>query len=105
MQSLNGANHMTTNYTEEMGAVKSDLQALKNDITNLTKTVASDAQENASALTSKAKKKVKLASDRTKEVSLQSKDKAHRAVAANPLVSIAATAGIALVIGALIARR
>ncbi|HEY9092982.1 DUF883 family protein [Parasphingorhabdus sp.] len=96
---------MTTNYNEEMSAVKSDLQRLKEDITKLTKSAANDAQVNASAFSAKAKDKVKLASKRTKEMSMQGRDRAHETVAANPLVSIAATAGIALIIGALIARR
>tara|TARA_R110000772_G_scaffold73353_2_gene160408 strand:+ start:1696 stop:1986 length:291 start_codon:yes stop_codon:yes gene_type:complete len=96
---------MATNYSEEMGAVKSDLNALKTDLAKLTKSVANDAQDNASAFGTKAKHKVKLASDRTKEVGLQGKEKAHQTVTANPFISIAATAGIALIIGALIARK
>ena len=96
---------MAVNYSEEMGAVKSDLQRLKNDIAKLTKSAANDAQENAAAFSAKAKDKVRVASKRTKEMSLQGKDKAHKTVSANPLVSIAATAGIALIIGALVARK
>lgn len=96
---------MMANYTDEMGAVKSDLQQLKSDIAKLTKSAANDAQDNANALRAKAKDRVQIASKRTKEMGLQGKDKAHQAVAANPLVSIAATAGVALIIGALIARR
>lgn len=96
---------MTTTYSDEMDAVKSDLSALKADLAKLTKSVASDAQNNASAISAKAKDRMKVASDRTKEFSVQGRDKAHQTVRENPFISIAATAGIALIAGALFARR
>lgn len=90
---------------DELGAVKADLVALKSDISALTKSVASSAQENASAFGETAKVKMKTAADKTKAVSLQSKEKAQETIKANPLKSIAATAGIGLIIGALMNRK
>mgnify|MGYP003648363558 CR=1 FL=1 len=48
---------MTGNYSEEMGAVKSDLQTLKDDLATLTKSVKADAQANAMELRANARTK------------------------------------------------
>lgn len=90
---------------DELGAVKADLIALKSDIAALTKSVASTAQDNASAFGASAKEKMVSAADKTKEVSGKSKAKAEETVKENPFISIAATAGLGLIIGALISRK
>ncbi|PHR12617.1 MAG: hypothetical protein COA41_18980 [Sphingopyxis sp.] len=95
---------MTGNYTEEMGAVKSDLQTLKEDLATLTKAVKEDAQANALELRANAKTKFDSARANAVEAGTKGRRKAQTTIQANPIVSIAATAGVGLIIGALMAR-
>ncbi|CAO1654962.1 DUF883 family protein [Parasphingorhabdus sp. NYA22] len=96
---------MTGNYSEEMGAVKSDLQTLKDDLATLTKSVKADAQANASELRANAKTKFDAARANAVEAGTKGRKKAQATFKDNPIVSIAAAAGIGLVVGALMARR
>tara|TARA_R110000824_G_scaffold111734_3_gene260431 strand:+ start:3814 stop:4104 length:291 start_codon:yes stop_codon:yes gene_type:complete len=96
---------MTGNYSEEMGAVKSDLQTLKADLATLTKSVKADAQANASELRANAKTKLKTARENAVDAGTKGREKARVTFKENPIVSIAATAGLGLIIGALMARR
>jgi|TARA_R110002126_G_scaffold44671_10_gene127195 ElaB/YqjD/DUF883 family membrane-anchored ribosome-binding protein len=96
---------MTGNYSEEMGAVKSDLQTLKQDLATLTKSVKADAQANAMELRANAKTKFEEARANAVEVSTKGRRKAQSTIQENPIVSIAATAGLGLILGALMARR
>ena len=96
---------MTGNYSEEMGAVKSDLQTLKDDLATLTKSVKADAQANASELRANAKTKFDAARANAVEAGTKGRRKAQTTFKKNPIVSIAATAGIGLIVGALMARR
>lgn len=96
---------MTGNYSEEMGAVKSDLQTLKDDLATLTKSVKADAQANALELRANAKTKLDAARANAVEAGTKGRKKAQATIQDNPIVSIAATAGLGLIIGALMARR
>lgn len=96
---------MTGNYSEEMGAVKSDLQTLKDDLATLTKSVKADAQSNAAELRENATVKLKAAQKNAIEAGTKGREKARVTFKENPIVSIAATAGIGLIVGALMARR
>jgi len=96
---------MTGNYSEEMGAVKSDLQTLKNDLATLTKSVKADAQANAMELRANAKTKFDEARANAIEAGTKGRKKARSTIKDNPIVSIAATAGLGLIVGALMARR
>lgn len=100
-----GENDMTGNYSEEMGAVKSDLQTLKEDLATLTKSVKADAQANALELRANAKTKLDEARANAMEAGTKGRKKAQATIKDNPIVSIAATAGIGLIVGALMARR
>ncbi len=96
---------MTGNYSEEMGAVKSDLQTLKEDLATLTKSVKADAQANALELRANAKTKFDAARANAVDAGTKGRKKAQVTIQDNPMVSIAATAGVGLIIGALMARR
>lgn len=96
---------MTGNYSEEMGAVKSDLQSLKEDLATLTKSVKADAQANALELRANAKTKFDAARANAVEAGTKGRNKAQTTIKDNPIVSIAATAGLGLILGALMARR
>jgi ElaB/YqjD/DUF883 family membrane-anchored ribosome-binding protein len=96
---------MTGNYSEELGAVKSDLQTLKADLATLTKSVKADAQANASELRANAKTKFDAARANAVDAGEKGRKKAQATIKENPIVSIAATAGLGLVVGALMARR
>ena len=96
---------MTGNYSEELGAVKSDLQTLKEDLATLTKSVKADAQANAKELRANAKTRFDEARDNAVEAGTKGRKKAQTTIQDNPIVSIAATAGLGLMIGALMARR
>ncbi|VWX59847.1 DUF883 family protein [Sphingorhabdus sp. 109] len=96
---------MTGNYSEEMGAVKSDLQTLKEDLASLTRSVKADAKANASELRANAKTKFDAARANAVEAGTKGRAKAQTTFQENPIVSIAATAGVGLLIGALMARR
>lgn len=96
---------MTGNYSEEMGAVKSDLQTLKEDLATLTKSVKADAQANAKELRANARTKFDEARANAVEAGSKGRKKAQTTIQDNPIVSIAATAGLGLIIGALMARR
>lgn len=96
---------MTGNYSEEMGAVKSDLQTLKTDLAKLTNSLKVDAQANASELRDNAKTKFKVAQNNAMEAGTKGRKKAQITINKNPIVSIAATAGLGLIVGALMARR
>lgn len=96
---------MTGNYSEEMGAVKSDLQTLKDDLAILTKTVKADAQANALELRNNAKTKFDAARANAVEAGTKGRKKARSTVKENPMISIAATAGLGLIVGAMMARR
>ena len=96
---------MTSNYSEEIGAVKSDLQSLKDDLAKLTKSLASDAQANAMELRDNAAIKFKTAQENAKEAGTKGRDKAQKTIKKNPIASIAATAGLGMVVGAMIARK
>jgi len=96
---------MTGNYSEEMGAVKSDLQTLRDDLATLTKSVKADAQANASELRANAKTKFDAARANAVEAGSKGREKAQTTFKDNPIVSIAATAGLGLIVGALMARR
>ena len=67
---------MTGNYSEEMGAVKSDLQTLKEDLATLTKSVKTDAQANASELRANAKTKLKAARENAMDAGTKGREKA-----------------------------
>tara|TARA_R110000765_G_scaffold34346_2_gene77905 strand:- start:242 stop:532 length:291 start_codon:yes stop_codon:yes gene_type:complete len=96
---------MTGDYSEEMGAVKSDLLTLKSDLANLTKSVKADAQSNAAELRDNASIKLKAAQKNAMEAGTKGRNKAQQTIKENPIVSIAATAGLGLIVGALMARR
>ncbi len=96
---------MTGNYSEEMGAVKSDLQMLKEDLAKLTKSVKADAQANAMELRANAKTKFGEARENAVEASTKGRAKAQKTFRENPIVSIAATAGLGLILGAFMTRR
>tara|TARA_R110000824_G_scaffold25838_7_gene89579 strand:- start:9233 stop:9523 length:291 start_codon:yes stop_codon:yes gene_type:complete len=96
---------MTGNYSEEMGAVKSDLQTLKEDLATLTKSVKADAQANALEMRANAKTKLKAARENAVDAGTKGRDKARVTFKENPIVSIAATAGLGLLVGALMARK
>ncbi|MEH6790068.1 DUF883 family protein [Parasphingorhabdus sp.] len=96
---------MTGNYSEEMGAVKSDLQTLKEDLATLTKSVKADAQANALELRANAKTKFDAARSNAIEAGTKGRKKARTTIKENPIVSIAATAGLGLIVGAMMARR
>ncbi len=96
---------MTGNYSEELGAVKSDLQTLKEDLATLTKSVKADAQANAKELRANAKTRFDEARANAVEAGTKGRKKAQTTIQDNPIVSIAATAGLGLMIGALMARR
>jgi ElaB/YqjD/DUF883 family membrane-anchored ribosome-binding protein len=96
---------MTGDYSEEMGAVKSDLLTLKSDLANLTKSVKADAQSNAAELRDNASIKLKAAQKNAMEAGAKGRNKAQQTIKENPIVSIAATAGLGLIVGALMARR
>ena len=96
---------MTGNYSEEMDAVKSDLVTLKSDLANLTKSVKADAQTNAAELRDNASIKLKAAQKNALEAGTKSKEKAQLTIKKSPIASIAATAGLGLIVGALMARR
>jgi len=96
---------MTGNYSEELGAVKSDLQTLKEDLATLTKSVKADAQANAKELRANARTKFDEARANAVEAGTKGRKKAQTTIQDNPIVSIAATAGLGLIIGALMARR
>ncbi|WP_417622877.1 DUF883 family protein [Parasphingorhabdus sp.] len=96
---------MTGNYTEEMDAVRSDLQTLKNDLAKLTKSVKADAQASASELSANAKTKFKSARENAVDAGTKGRKKAQTTIRKNPIASIAATAGLGLIIGALSTRR
>jgi ElaB/YqjD/DUF883 family membrane-anchored ribosome-binding protein len=91
---------MTGNYSEEMGAVKSDLQTLKEDLATLTKSVKADAQANALELRANAKTKFDAARANAMEAGTKGRAKAQTTIKDNPIVSIAATAGLGLILGA-----
>ena len=96
---------MTGNYSEELGAVKSDLQTLKEDLATLTKSVKADAQANAKELRANAKTRFDEARANAVEAGTKGRKRAQTTIQDNPIVSIAATAGLGLMIGALMARR
>ncbi|QJB70285.1 DUF883 family protein [Parasphingorhabdus halotolerans] len=96
---------MTGNYTDEMGAVKTDLKILKDDLTKLTEKVSADAKTNARELRDKAAGKIEEARTTTVKKGAKGRAKAEKAIKENPLVGIAATAGIGLLVGAFLARR
>ncbi len=96
---------MTGNYSEEMGAVKSDLQTLKTDLAKLTNSLKIDAQANATELRDNAKTRFKAAQNNAMEAGTKGRKKAQVTIKKNPIVSIAATAGLGLIVGAMMARR
>ena len=96
---------MTGNYSEELVAVKSDLQTLKEDLATLTKSVKADARANAKELRANAMTKFDEARANAVEAGSKGRKKAQTTIQDNPIVSIAATAGLGLILGALMARR
>lgn len=96
---------MTGNYSEKIGAVKSDLQTLRSDLDALTQSFKADAHANVSELRENAAIKLKAAQKNAVEASAKGQKKAQAKIKQNPIVSIAAAAGLGLAVGALIARR
>lgn len=96
---------MTGNYSEQMGEVKSDLQALKNDLAKLTNSVKEDAQANISTMHANAKTKFKSARENAVDAGTKGREQAKVTIKNRPIVSITAAAGLGLIAGALLARR
>lgn len=96
---------MSGNYTEELGAVKKDLNSLKQDFSNLVKSVTSDAKDNAAELRASAERKAEEAKVSAVDAGTKGKAKASKAVRENPVSTLLVTAGLGLIAGALIARK
>ena len=96
---------MTGNYSEKIGAVKSDLQALRGDLEELTRSFKAEAQANVSEFRDNATTKFKAAQKNAVEAGAKGQKQAQAKIKQNPIVSIAAAAGLGLAVGALIARR
>lgn len=85
------ATEMTSKYEEEIGAIKSNMRALKDNIYNLADRIGDDASTGFATKKREAEASLRSTGTRLKETGAQNFDKVNKGVAAHPFITLAAT--------------